>query len=126
MVNELNTNSTNLVDVVKLEQKTYAIISPNKIHFLSDATDADVNSKVEEEKAHLSKRNTTPAFNKEIEGITFLPTLNCNLRCIYCYAKGGERQTNLSEDLAKIALDDLASKTTGTVQIDFAGGGEPF
>jgi len=115
------------VDVVKLEQKTYAIISPNKIRFLSDATDADVNNKVEEEKAHLSKHNITPVFNKEIEGITFLPTLNCNLRCIYCYAKGGEKQTNLSEDMAKIALDDFAEGTKAKeVQIDFAGGGEPF
>jgi len=119
-------NADSLVDTVVLGEDSYALISPNKISFLSGANRDEVAQRIKAEKLHLTMLNITPTFDKEIESITFLPTLNCNLRCIYCYAKGGEQQTNLTEDLAKIALDDLASKTTGTVQIDFAGGGEPF
>ena len=37
--------------------------------------------------------------------VTFLPTSDCNLNCIYCYANSGIKSKYLTIDIAKSALD---------------------
>ena len=63
--------------------------------------------------------------------VTLIPSLDCNLRCIYCYANAGEMAGNpMDIEVAKSAIDfalknakDKGKKKTGLV---FHGGGEPF
>lgn len=62
--------------------------------------------------------------------LTLLPTTECNLRCIYCYADSGETSKNLPLNIAKTAVDfvinNARKKDVDMVQIGFLGGGEPF
>jgi uncharacterized protein len=62
--------------------------------------------------------------------VTFLPTSDCNLNCIYCYANSGIKSKYLTIDIAKSALDfifnNAKEKKVSRVQIGFLGGGEPF
>lgn len=62
--------------------------------------------------------------------VTFLPTSDCNLRCIYCYADAGKSSYYLSIDAAKVAVDFIIAnakeKGIKKIQVGFLGGGEPF
>ena len=62
--------------------------------------------------------------------VTFLPTSDCNLKCIYCYANSGTHKKYLPVHIGKAAIDFICknAKTKGTenIQIGFLGGGEPF
>lgn len=72
--------------------------------------------------------NTT--FNrKPTADITICPTFRCQLRCLYCFANGGERQNDLSLDAAKAAIDlvlnNKISQQIKSSQLTWHGGGEP-
>jgi len=62
--------------------------------------------------------------------ITIMPTFNCNLRCVYCYSRGGENPADLEFKVAKGAIDFLLKSVGGTdlkkTSLGFHGGGEPF
>ncbi len=62
--------------------------------------------------------------------VTFLPTSNCNLRCIYCYADSGATKKYLTVDAGKSAIDFICKNATNkgvkNIQVGFLGGGEPF
>lgn len=51
-------------------------------------------------------------------------TTDCNLRCQYCYARGGEHPRNMKWNVAKAALDFMA-ESSENFKIQFAGG-EPL
>ena len=61
--------------------------------------------------------------------VTLLPTLDCNLRCRYCYSSGGERKTQMPPEIGKAAINFIAANaiTAGskTIRLTFHGGGEP-
>ena len=56
-------------------------------------------------------------------------TLDCNLRCPYCYAKAGEKKVNMSQQIAKATIDfiikNVKSKGLEKCSLGFHGGGEP-
>ncbi|MFA5259354.1 MAG: radical SAM protein [Candidatus Pacearchaeota archaeon] len=61
----------------------------------------------------------------------FLPTFDCNLRCIYCYSRAGEEKKDVIDfDYVKSGIDFIVAnaKELGQdlVKIDFHGGGEPL
>ena len=62
--------------------------------------------------------------------VTFLPTTDCNLRCIYCYSNSGNNPKYLSIEIAKSAIDlvfrNAIEQKVNQVQVGFLGGGEPF
>jgi uncharacterized protein len=62
--------------------------------------------------------------------VTLLPTSDCNLRCIYCYADSGTTSQLMSLDVAKAAVDLICAnakdKDIHEVPVGFLGGGEPF
>ena len=62
--------------------------------------------------------------------VTFLPTSDCNLGCIYCYANSGSSSKYLSVNVAKKAVDVICDnaklRNIPSIQIGFLGGGEPF
>ncbi|HEY6873774.1 MAG TPA: radical SAM protein [Geobacteraceae bacterium] len=62
-------------------------------------------------------------------------TTRCNLRCVYCYAKGGDSERIISRDIWQTAMDhffsnltfDAAQKTPKPIEVNLTvhGGGEP-
>ena len=60
--------------------------------------------------------------------VMLLLTANCNLRCTYCFSRGGENRTNLPLDVAKSAIDLVVSNAKArneATRVHFHGGGEP-
>lgn len=62
--------------------------------------------------------------------VTLLPTFDCNLRCVYCYAQSGElSRQQLSPDVARAAIDLIVQNALvagqKSVEVAFHGGGEP-
>ncbi|WP_245574367.1 radical SAM/SPASM domain-containing protein [Desulfovirgula thermocuniculi] len=51
-------------------------------------------------------------------------TLDCNLRCLYCYAQGGEKKEYMSWEVARQAIDFVASRSK-YFKVQFTGG-EPL
>ncbi|MFA5460232.1 MAG: radical SAM protein [Candidatus Paceibacterota bacterium] len=73
---------------------------------------------------------STLDFNRNPHAnITICPTFRCQLRCLYCFAMGGERQNDLSIDAAKAAIDLVlhrySSQEVKTSRLTWHGGGEP-
>ena len=63
--------------------------------------------------------------------VTLMPTFDCNLKCVYCYSKGGEDiGQDLSPEVARASIDLIVgnAKEQGKerVHLGFHGGGEPF
>ena len=60
--------------------------------------------------------------------VTLFLTTACNLRCIYCYASGGEQPRYLDEQVALDAIDFVVDNAVATGQakatVTFHGGGE--
>ena len=61
-------------------------------------------------------------------GVTLCLTTDCNLRCVYCYASGGERKTYMDWKVAKAAMNMAFSNSRHhqLFALSFHGGGEPF
>jgi uncharacterized protein len=62
--------------------------------------------------------------------VTLFLTTKCNLRCIYCYASGGERKRAVIPlEICKAAIDLAVRNALGNKQqvfeVNFHGGGEP-
>ena len=61
--------------------------------------------------------------------VTLFLTSACNLRCVYCYASGGEQPRYLDEQVAFDAIDLVVDNAVAggqtEVTVTFHGGGEP-
>jgi uncharacterized protein len=61
--------------------------------------------------------------------VTLFLTSACNLRCVYCYASGGEQPRYLDEQVAFDAIDFVVDNAVACgqpeVTVTFHGGGEP-
>ena len=61
--------------------------------------------------------------------VTLFLTTACNLRCVYCYASGGEQPRYLDEQIALDAIDFVVDNAVASgppkVTVTFHGGGEP-
>lgn len=67
--------------------------------------------------------------------LTIFVTTRCNLRCAYCYARGGDTQKTIGKETWRIAMDyffaaldsELAKRDVGlkNVTLTIHGGGEP-
>jgi len=66
--------------------------------------------------------------DKDTLSITILPTMNCNLKCSYCFVDGGETKQKLSFNNSKYIIDQLIKEYPNIKKINvfFAGGGEPL
>ncbi|MFA7654987.1 MAG: radical SAM protein, partial [Candidatus Dojkabacteria bacterium] len=60
--------------------------------------------------------------------VVFSVTSDCNLRCVYCYARAGLDSHRMSPELAKAAIDvviqNARDKDEKKINIGFLGGGE--
>ena len=61
--------------------------------------------------------------------VTLFLTSACNLRCVYCYASGGDEPHYLDEQIALDAIDFVVDNAVADgqteVRVTFHGGGEP-
>ncbi|MDE2144409.1 MAG: radical SAM protein [Patescibacteria group bacterium] len=61
--------------------------------------------------------------------VMLFPTLDCQLRCTYCYSSGGSRKTSMENEIAKVAIDYVADNATEAgiknCGLELHGGGEP-
>ena len=67
--------------------------------------------------------------------LAFFITTKCNLRCAYCYARGGETEKTISREIWHLALDHFFSRLSSdaaerqanqkSVNLVIHGGGEP-
>lgn len=103
-------------DVICLKDKN-VLVEPNKLSFV------DPYKKIKKKEIFLNLERDS-SYQKDFS-VTFLPTYDCNFRCIYCYSRGGERKQESSFGTAKGILDYL-SKKHSNLKIRFTGGGEPF
>ncbi len=109
---------SNKSDLVRINKDVYALIRPNEILYAR-----------KEDLDNFREYSIFPQKEKERNdlSVTFVPTLDCNLRCIYCYSRGGEQRDMMSPSMARKFLEKLydPEKHSG-VHLRFAGGGEPF
>jgi uncharacterized protein len=119
------------LDIVRIDNRHLVLISENHISFISDILDEEIGDICAEEQriiTALADKATAPVPLGP--SIAFMPTFDCNLRCIYCYARGEEDKATLPFVTAKHAVDWTARKMknphTLPLNIYFVGGGEPF
>lgn len=109
---------SNKSDIIRVSKDVYAVIRPNEILYAH-----------KEDLDRFREYSVSSYKGKERDGlsVTFVPTLDCNLRCIYCYSRGGEQRDIMSPSMARKFLEKSYNpeKHTG-VHLRFAEGGEPF
>lgn len=71
--------------------------------------------------AWLKQRCATPKPGKIVVKVT----RDCNLRCSYCYTKGGEEKLHISLDIVESFFDQLAEDNPNKIDCTFHGG-EPL
>lgn len=108
----------NKSDFVKINNDVYAAIRPNEILYVR----ADEIDKFREYFINFKEK---PINN--VLSVTFVPTLDCNLNCIYCYSRGGDFKQYMSSSMAKAFLKSLYKPIKHSfLHLRFAGGGESF
>ncbi|QLJ53375.1 MAG: hypothetical protein Sv326_1200 [Candidatus Fermentimicrarchaeum limneticum] len=73
----------------------------------------------------LGRCNVPSPPDDKFDTFGILPTSECNLRCVYCYAKGGETRKNLDIGTLKKAVEFMNNNSKEQVLVFFHGGGEP-
>ena len=66
-----------------------------------------------------------PRPNGKFTNLSLFLNSDCNLRCVYCYARAGESKKIMDFELAKIAIDFITEHIPGRLSVLFHGGGEP-
>lgn len=119
-----------LVSILRINTSDYAIISPNKVVFITDASEDDIITLAEDEQQSLVNDADSEWLTTDLNqdaNLTLIPTFDCNLRCVYCYSRGGDYKNYMSKEIAKAAIDSVRflSKSQ-SLSLYFGGGGEPF
>lgn len=63
--------------------------------------------------------------NTKFKDFNILPTSACNLRCVYCYAHGGDVRRDLDFKIVKKAVKVVNENSDDKMAVLFHGGGEP-
>ena len=78
----------------------------------------------------LKRRNALTKKKFEPISLSIIPTMRCNLKCIYCYASSAVEGLDINESFVKKAIDlviyNCLKKGQKHVIVFFTGGGEPF
>lgn len=90
---------------------------------------------IEPETANKTARRTLPDSSGPMNHLAIFVTTKCNLRCAYCYARGGDFEKTITRDIWRPAMDyffsTISSDTTQekanhkNLNLSIHGGGEP-
>jgi len=90
---------------------------------------------IESKDACRTYRHNMPEELGLITNLTIFVTTKCNLRCVYCYARGGDTGKTISREMWRLAMDHFfAALSSGiakgnaglkSVNLTIHGGGEP-
>lgn len=117
------------VSAICLPENTVAVISQERIVFGIDASKQEIDNLIEEELLlQKNDTDTVECFDKARSTVlSFIPTFDCNLRCRYCYARGGESNKTIDIELAKSIIKNSAKETKiDYLDLYLVGGGEPL
>jgi uncharacterized protein len=135
-------NKENFILYLPLENRTALEVTPGVLTILKNASSINgqdssdgLLGKLKDKKVLVDDNYKVKEFKKNTYSynptrVVLLPTTDCNLKCIYCYASSGENKVNMSFEKAKASIDFIAQNALKTGQkkigISFHGGGEPF
>ncbi len=125
----MDKQDNNLCIVELPGNKNYSIVSPGRIVYGLNASKKELNSLINQERNLLRKfqRHGRKEKNNVNASLGIIPTFDCNLRCIYCYARGGDDKEYISVKMAKTAIIDLSkSYAKNHIDLYLVGGGEPL
>ena len=116
------------VSTIKLDDaNNYAIIAPGQITYALKADEKYLEKVIKEVEKQVKNYKISSEDNDRVS-LSLMPTYDCNLRCIYCYANGGKDKDILSESIAKKALNYVRNYNKAAKYLDLylVGGGEPL
>lgn len=104
----------------------YAITLPGQITFIQDASEEELKTAISETVAEYIPEEFLQG--EERASLSIIPTFDCNLRCIYCYARGGESKEMVRLEFVRKALKDRKTLRPNAKWLDLylVGGGEPL
>jgi uncharacterized protein len=113
--------------VIKLpKENNYAIVVPGQITYALNATRIEL----EQVKEDVLKKYEKLIIKKDKSkcSMAIIPTFDCNLKCIYCYAKGGDSKEVISLNKVKKAINYVRNmnKLAECFDLYLVGGGEPL
>lgn len=113
------------VCVVELPgQRNFAVIYPGNILFGLGASEKDLINLIKEASDETIEDSSG---NTENASLGIIVTFDCNLRCEYCYARGGESKEIISLKVAENALKSIREGNDGKfLNLFLVGGGEPL
>ena len=87
------------------------------------------------EDAEHNVSHCMPNNSDSMMNLAIFVTTKCNLRCTYCYARGGDSEKTISKDILRLAMDHFFSTINSTtthekerrktINLSIHGGGEP-
>lgn len=116
------------VTVIELEKpNSYVLTTPGELVYLLDCNKNELQravTELENAKKEIVKNNTTDYMTS----LAIIPTYNCNLRCIYCYANGGRENQSIDINTVKKVIDYKRKEKPNAKTLDLylVGGGEPL
>lgn len=116
------------VCVIKLKnKKDYAIVAPGQITYALNASKEELD-KTKKEVYEETKNFKIAKSPVSRASIAIIPTFDCNLRCVYCYANGGKTNEIISMDIVEKALKYVKenNKKAKIIDLFLVGGGEPL
>ncbi len=105
------------------------------LNAINEGKTIDLNSEIIQQlsKIGVFEESSLPFENYAFKpvAVTFLPSFNCNLKCLYCYSEGGDfLSSKIPFIVARKAIDFIAknAKEQGRkdITVGFHGGGEPM
>ena len=132
----------NFILYLPLENRTAMEVTPGVLTILKNASSITEKDSSDGLVKRLLDRKVLVPEDYKINGfhknnssyaptrVTLLPTSDCNLKCIYCYASSGDTKVNMPFDTAKTTIDFIAKNAVERgekdIGVSFHGGGEPF
>ena len=113
--------------VVDLPGKgNYAIVLPGQITFALEASKQELNETIKEVLNEYIPEEFDPDLTRT--SVSIIPTFDCNLRCIYCYSKGGDSKKVVKKEHVRKLVEyrKLQNPTVEILDLYLVGGGEPF
>lgn len=105
----------------------YALILPGAILYGLDVISESELTELINEAEEYHDNSNSELERSTVSTIGLIPTFDCNLRCIYCYARGGDSKEVMTYTLATNAIKHIHElEGNDSLKIDLVGGGEPL